>query len=349
MKRGMAILGSILLVIGLGLSWTGRALGGETRATVRLFGRSWEVTAPGAVHSGWHTSTAAAHEPQSTLMPGGAEIIGFSGSFIETDPFFSISLDVDLGSVTIAAGDSYLVDVSYWGNNYVVRWANDGDTLLIWSESDGLVTGTNCGSDITIYVPADMKLEYISAQLDLGSITLAGLIVDWANLDLNLGDVIGEELTVCSYLCVDADLGAVTLYGDLNGSVEIDADLGDVTLGLSQPADHYCWDLNAALGSVTVDGRHYGGISSSDTGGSGDTILQVDADLGSIQVDFNFSQAAAAYYFKDAVIAEGGSATDYGWTYTPAVPDPPSVPSAPEAPKPPSVPAAPTPTVNQAG
>lgn len=327
MKKGMAILGAILLAVGLGMSFTGRALGGQTRATVRLFGRSWEVVAPGTGH--WGISTATRYsEPSSSASTGG-----------ETDPFAGISLDVDLGNVTVAAGDDYLVDIRYWGNGYKVRWANDGDTLQIWSESDGAVTEVNCGSDITVFVPAGAELEYLSARLDLGSLTMAGLTMDYADLDLNLGEVMGEGLTVRDYLNVDADLGSVTLYGDLAGSVQINAALGDVTLGLSRSAAHYCWDLSADLGSVTVDGRRQGGVSSSATGGTGDAVLQVDADLGSITVDFDQQQAV----YSGNAYAEQNATTDHGWASVP-------VPTVPPAPEPPSVPDAPdAPTVEQVG
>lgn len=333
MKKGMAILGAILLAVGLGMSFTGRALGGETRATVRLFGHSWEVTAPGMGH--WNISTATVESPPDT---------GFS-STTEIGPFTGISLDVDLGNVTVAAGDDYLVDINYWGNGYQVLWANDGDTLQIWSESDGAVTEVNCGSDITVYVPAGAELEYLSARLDLGSLTMAGLTMDWADLDLNLGEVMGEGLTVRDNVNVDADLGSVALYGDLAGGVQINAALGDVTLGLSRSAAHYCWDLSADLGSVTVNGQRSGGFSSSVTGGDGDAVLQVDADLGSITVDFGYGEAA---YSGDAY-AEQEATTDHGWFSGPVstVPPAPEPPSAPAAPEPPAV--TDVPTVEQVG
>lgn len=325
MKKGMLTLGLILMVLGLGLSWTGRRLGGETRATVRLFGHSWEVAAPGAtLRGGWHISSADIHEPVSTAVPGSAD---------ETAAFTAVGLDVALGSVTVAAGDSYLVDVSYWGKGYKVLWTNDNGALKIWSESDGVVTGANCGSDITVYVPAGAALKDLNVQLDLGNVTLAGLTVDTATLDLDLGDVIGEELTVCSSLYVDADLGAVTLYGDLSGSVEIDADLGDVTLGLRKPADNYTWDLTAHLGSVTVDGRSHSGNSSSDTGGS---TLKVDADLGNIRVDFRYAPE------RPVTVVDAGTAEEpeYVWSGVP-VPTPSAAPEAPQPPTPPAAPSAP--------
>lgn len=346
MKKAMAILGAILLVIGLGMSWTGRALGGESRATVRLFGRSWSVYAPeggswGGARIVRSTSTGVyQNEPTSTPSAVAVEVVGEKA-------FSEICLDLEVANVTVAAGDDYLVEISCWGDGYQVQRVIGNGMLFLWSESDSFVTGATCGSDITIYVPADEKLEYVSAQLDLGSITLAGLTMDWADLDVDLGDVIGEDLTVCGYLHVDADLGAVTLYGDLDGSVEIDANLGDVTLGLAQPASHYCWDLTASLGSVTVDRRSYNGISSSDAGGSGDAMLHVDTDVGNIQVDFNcpMEQNQATIVDSGLVAEEVEPGT---WVFTPEptpsvspVPEPPTAPSAPEAPKPPTPPAVP--------
>lgn len=329
MKKAMAILGAVLLVVGMGMSWVGRGLGGQTRATVRLFGRSWEVSAPDA--GGWHISAASIRDRESTPTDVASEVF-------EAAPFTGISLDVDLGDVTIAPGDDYLVEISCWGGGYDVHWANAGDTLMIWSESSPGWSTDGRGSEITVYVPGGAELSCLTVLLDLGDVTLAGLTADTAELDVNLGDVTGEGLTVREYLNVDADLGNVTLYGDLSGAVEIDADLGDVTLGLSRPSSHYNWDLSADMGSITVDGQEHGGFSSSVTGGNGGTILQVDADLGSITVDFD--QEQVAYIYNEAVAREDSGATDFGWT----IHEPPSVPAVPDVPDVPGVP-----TVEQTG
>lgn len=282
MKKFLLSAGALLLVVGLGLSWVGVRMGGETRATVRLFGRSWEVFAPSA---GWGVvSTSSTPTPsQAVEWTDHAVSTGHDAT-----PFTSIDLDVDLGNVTIAAGDGYGVDITSWGVGYSVDHWYSGGTLTIESTDSGAYLSSDRGSEITVYVPADVWLESLYVDLDLGDLTLAGLQVEQADIDLDLGSLTGEALTVTSHFQVDADLGEVNLFGDLGEYVDISADLGSVQLGLSKPASEYSWELEADLGSITVDGKNQrAGDDNQAAGGYGNRMIEVDASLGSITVDFD--------------------------------------------------------------
>lgn len=297
MKKFLLSAGALLLVVGLGLSWAGVRMGGETKATVRLFGRSWEVFAPSA---GWGVVSTTVHEVAAAAsMPPSDRGVELEGdvTFIDQDDthFTSIALNVDLGTVTIAAGDDYCVDIRAWGKGYKVNHWYSGDTLTIESNDSGSVLPTDCGSEITVYVPADVWLESLYVDLDLGDLTLAGLNLEYADIDLDLGSLTGEALTVTNHFQVDADLGEVVLFGDLGEYVDISADLGSVQLGLSKPASEYCWELSADLGSVTVDGRNQHASDGNEvTGGYGNRTIEVDASLGSITVDFDQDFAGEA-------------------------------------------------------
>lgn len=340
MKKGVAILGAILLALGLCMSWTGHMMGGATQATVHLFGRRWEVNVPTTASlAGLHITTSS------------RDVIAYyekssPGETAPTHAFGNVTVDLDIGDVTIAVGngDDYLVDVSYWGNGYKVFWDSNDVELFLWSESQSPVGANNCGSSVTIYVPAGTQLDCVSADIDLGSLTLAGLTVETLYANLNLGDLIGEGLTVYGSLNVDADLGNVTLYGDLGETVDIDADLGSVTLGLSRPASDYCWDLEANLGSITLDGRHRSdGLSSSVNGGDGDFIIYVRASLGSIDVSFNFSQPTEAVFQAQEAVSSWTFQSVTSAPSAPAVPEVPAVPEPPAVPDPPEAPAVPDP------
>lgn len=297
MKKFLLSAGALLLVVGLGLSWAGVRMGGETKATVRLFGRSWEVFAPSA---GWGVVSTTVHEVAAAAsMPPSDRGVELEGDVVFTDndntPFSSINLDVDLGTVTIAAGDDYGVDIRAWGKGYEVNHWYSGGTLTIESNDSGSVLPTDCGSEITVYVPADVWLESLYVDLDLGDLTLSGPNLDYAEIDLDLGSLTGEALTVTTSFNVDADLGEVNLYGDLGEYVDISADLGSVQLGLTKPASEYCWELSADLGSVTVDGRNQHASDGSEViGGYGNRTIEVDASLGSITVDFDQDFAGEA-------------------------------------------------------
>lgn len=290
MKKYLLSAGALLLVVGLVLSWAGQRMGGETMATVRLFGRSWDVYAPSAGWGvGWGVRSAEYAEAVPTASLGQSVDRADNTAFTEQDdmPFSAIDLDVDLGNVTIAAGEDYGMDIRCWGAGYEVHHWYNGGTLTIESSDDGAFTSANCGSEITVIVPVGVWLESLYVDLDLGDLTLSGLQVEYADIDLDLGSLTGEALTVTTSFQVDADLGEVNLYGDLGEYVDISADLGSVQLALSRPVTDYCWELEADLGSITVNGRDQRlGDDNKLTGGNGNRMIEVDASLGSITVDF---------------------------------------------------------------
>lgn len=296
MKKFLVSAGALLLVFGLALSHVGVRMGGETRATVRLFGHSWDVYAP---TSGWNVVSTTVREavdvgmsatPTPSLVQAVEEPPIDSAVFTDSDAtrFSSIQLDVDLGEVTIAAGDDYLVEIESWGKGYQVDHWYSGDTLMIEDNDSGIqLIPDSFGSNITIYVPAGTWLDDLYVDLDLGSLTLAGLQMRNAEIDLDLGSVTGEALTITGSLDVDADLGEVVLFGDLGEYIEVDADLGSVQLGLTRPASEYSWELEADMGSVTVDGKKQRLDDDHEAaGGYGSRVIEVDADLGSVTVDF---------------------------------------------------------------
>lgn len=305
MKKFLLSAGALLLAFGLGLSWVGVRMGGETRATVRLFGRSWDVYAP---TSGWNVvSTTVRNVAEATPMPPSDQGVEHVDDVTFTDqdatPFSSLNIDLDLGSVTIAAADDFGVEIDAWGTGYRVDHWYSGDTLYIENKDSGSVLPTNCGSNVTVYVPAGVWLESLYVDLDLGDLTLAGIQAMYADIDLDLGSLTGEALTVTTTLEVDADLGEVTLFGDLGEYVDISADLGSVQLGLSKPASDYCWELEADMGSVTVDGKKQRANDDGKvTGGFGNRMIEVDASLGSITVDFDQDFAGER---PPAVLQEG--------------------------------------------
>lgn len=289
MKKFLLSAGALLLAFGLGLSYVGVRMGGETRATVRLFGRSWDVYAP---TSGWNVvSTTVRDVAEATPMPPVDRAMEQADHVTSTDMdstrFSSLDINLDLGSVTIAAADDYGVVIDTWGAGYQVDHWYSGDTLTI--ESKGSSTHLpDCGCSVTVYVPAGVWLENLYVDLDLGDLTLAGIQAEYADIDLDLGSLTGEALTVKTTLDVEANLGEVNLYGDLGEYVDISADLGSVQLGLSKPASDYCWELEADMGSITVDGKNqHTNDDGKVTGGSGNRTIEVDASLGSITLDFD--------------------------------------------------------------
>lgn len=309
MKRVFLMLGTVLLIAGLALSWKGYEMGGQEVATVHLFGQlfggSVQVYAPTAgwfgrplvrVRSGTETVidqieiVGFGSEPEPTLLPRNAEFVFPANSAVSclVEPFHTLDIDLELGNVVVWSGDDdYSVFVDCQCSDHAVSCTVQDGVLSLWNSGDGVgLNPAQHGCDIIICVPSDRALNELDAAVDLGSVTLSGLTLKTANLNLNLGSLTGENLTVLGDLVASVDLGSVDLEGDLAGVTDISADLGSVTLFLLRPASDYSWVLTADLGSITVGGRDQSSHSGRVTAGRGDIPLTVQASLGSITLDF---------------------------------------------------------------
>lgn len=272
-------------------------------------------------------------------------------SYYDMAAFRQVEIDVAVGNVTICPSDSYGVYLEWSGAGYALNYSLDGDTLKVWSE--GEVSGVNIFSDtigqvtegpatesaeteggtfifskdvptavrglagvsgdVIIYIPEGKALHEVDCHVALGDIYAYNVIMESAELSIDLGDLNLSECAVDSALNVESSMGNVDIYdcelygetdisasmgniyidGLVRGDVDIDADMGNVNLYLDDPISEYRWALDVGMGRVSVydDSGSYNQSSSNGglSGGSGDSVLDVDAGMGNIDVMFSWS------------------------------------------------------------
>ena len=278
MKKKLLWTGLCLLAVGIGMSWAGRAMGGSVEAKTNLFGQSiYMYCAPSYVISGGPLFSASYSGDQKNEIINNQNLAAFQ----------SLDIKVDLGDVTVVEGDSYGVELSWWGVNYQLNYSNENGKLKVWSSSkSGISLSTsNVGSEVTVTVPAGTVLDSLDLNVDLGDAYLDGLRARQADLTLSLGNLTGYEMEVSERTTVKADLGDVSLSGDFRGKIDVEADLGSVELNFAGPGSDYNYDLNLSLGSAQIDGAECSGNHV--TGGRGSNTIKVNADLGDIQLNFD--------------------------------------------------------------
>ncbi len=264
------------------------------------------------------------------LLCGTALAIGYKGNFgITTDlkyvdlnntvsmpktavaPFTGIDLNVGEDDVELVAGDGYYIECE----NVIAKpeFEVGGDGILRLSAAEGEAEGEkyllllnrfsfSIGSasaqkgKIRIYCPAGAVMNGVTANIDLGDVSLSDLNCDRLSLKTGYGDVEISRLTALS-ADIDSDYGDISAaglnvselavnssYGDISingidvgalkidnavgdtelkdlaviGSADINADFGDVKLSPRGGIDGYVLDLNTDFGDVTVMGRDYG-------------------------------------------------------------------------------------------
>lgn len=289
MKKGLLIAGLCLLALGFGLSWVGRAMGGATEAEARIFGHSIQVrcgdmfVSIGVSSDRAETASGGAEATAEESAPAGTAVVQK-----ELEAFTEVEVDLELGNVILQTGETYGMELDWWGDGYTLDYRNEDGTLEIWSESSALrgLSMSGCGARVVITVPEEAELEDLTVYADLSDVELDGIAVQTAELTLDLGSLTGRGVTVSRSVDVEADLGDVELSGNLRGETVVNASLGSVSLNLEGAESEYRYDLSVDLGKLTVNGKDF---ESEVSGGRGDDSLEVYADLGDVNVTFSDS------------------------------------------------------------
>ena len=290
MKKGLLIAGLCLLALGFGLSWVGRAMGGATEAEARIFGHSIQVrcgdmfVSIGVSSDRAETASGGAEAAAEESAPAGTAVVQK-----ELEAFTEVEVDLELGNVILQTGETYGMELDWWGDGYTLDYLlHDDGTLEIWSESSALrgLSMSGCGARVVITVPEEAELEDLTVYADLSDVELDGIAVQTAELTLDLGSLTGRGVTVSRSVDVEADLGDVELIGNLRGETVVNASLGSVSLNLEGAESEYRYDLSVDLGKLTVNGKDF---ESEVSGGRGDDSLEVYANLGDVNVTFSDS------------------------------------------------------------
>jgi len=213
-----------------------------------------------------------------------------SSEVIKIDKGFSeIEIDVDIADLTFEYGDKYCVEYDY--KDYNPPKVNvDGNTLQI-SEKAGVknFNTTDADCSITIIIPKGTVLEDISIKLDCGNIEFSDLQCEDLTISADLGNVELSNIT-CKDLSVDADCGNIEFDNSTMDKVTASADMGAITFTKVTFTDG---DMTADMGAIEVSGDFNSLKANCDLGAIeietdknvNDIDLDLNASLGSITVN----------------------------------------------------------------
>lgn len=163
--------------------------------------------------------------------------------------------------------------------------------------------GMKKGVSILITVPTGFQADKIDIKVDAGKVMAQTLLVEEAEFEVSAGTIAIENLTVTEEmdlhvgmgkveisggyihnLDLDCDMGKAFFQGTLTGENKIDCNMGSVQLRLENSASDYSFFAENDMGSITIDGENYSGFSSKEKQGDGDTKVELDVDMGSIEI-----------------------------------------------------------------
>ena len=214
--------------------------------------------------------------------------------------FDSLYLDIDAADITITSGDT--ASVEYWGESDFLECKVDNGTLKLSSAKQSSYWQNH--REVQLVLPQS-KLNTVALKSEAGYMNVQ-LPISCSSLsvDLDAGSIDINEKLVCKTLTADIDAGAFGATDVEIDSFRFDIDAGSAWLNgvVRENSEVVCdagsFELfqssSSGLGTLNVKGKNFADICINDgslpqgvnsaTIGTGEAVLTVNADAGSINI-----------------------------------------------------------------
>lgn len=276
-KKMLLLIAALMGAVGIVLIFTGGILGIATGEGSGLIDRSLENM---SIHLGDIRIGAGGIGPWRTK----AENVAGGRQYENVE---ALSLDLDGMSVTMhpVPGNTVTVTADEDIEEYVLaEW--DGYELHL-EKSDGYTSWGKFGK-IDITVPEKQRFETVNISMDAGNLTADSLQTGYMEFSMDGGSFSGTGKISADQVEGNADAGSVSFEYLATEYLDLSCDSGEFRAKLDGAREDYNLDLTSDLGSISCGGSRKDGMdnSLSEIHDDAQRQLTVNADLGSIEIDF---------------------------------------------------------------
>lgn len=214
---------------------------------------------------------------------------------LEGDLTAYLDVDVAYSNLNIKIGKEFLAQT----NNENIQFKQDRNELKI-KEKNLKWFAKDSESDLTIYIPEDLKLKEVKINTGAGKVNIESLIAQKLRLNLGAGEVRiesinadeadidtgAEKFTIESgninNLDFDMGVGKTNVTAKITGKSEIDTGVGAFTLKLLESEELYSFKVDKGIGDITINGKS---ISNDQSIGNGENFIDISGGIGKIKID----------------------------------------------------------------
>ncbi len=235
-----------------------------------------------------------------------------TGGFYEND---NICAKEDVRELSLEVGACELEVMEWDGAVYKIAARNVSDlkcfeqngTLYVKSVRHHLKPAFK--HSITLYVPKGAEFEFAELKLGAGKGIVKGLTAEEMTVEVGAGELTCKDLTVdqlrmeigagkveCRDSTVQdvyfqAGAGELLYGGEINGDLDVSCAFGNIELSIAGNYQDYDYDIEAALGNVTIDqqgeGRvSFSGISEKRVDNDAEKKMKLECAMGNVDISF---------------------------------------------------------------
>ncbi len=225
-------------------------------------------------------------------------------------------LEIEAGGCTMvlkpSEDDQFYMEAENAGK---IQTYVEGDTLCLKSiHSVGHRTGHHSGYNgsgdwskcrITLYVPENYTFEEVEVELGAGLLDLGTLTADKMALEAGAGQITGNGISTdkleievgvgsilldqvqTAKLSGEVGMGNLEISGAVSEKADLECSMGNIFLELEGDQQDFNYDIQGAVGNVTIGDRSYGGIAKEQKINNGALKnIKVECAMGNIEVLF---------------------------------------------------------------
>lgn len=128
--------------------------------------------------------------------------------------------------------------------------------------------------------------QNVDMEVGAGQINVEKLVAETCKLEVGMGEIVLKDMQV-ETIQTDTGMGHLEMSGNISERAEVQCSMGAVEMYLDGSEEDYNYEVSAAMGSVSMGGNEYSGLSQEKRVDNGaDSTLQIDCSMGSIEVTF---------------------------------------------------------------
>ncbi|MDD2973305.1 MAG: DUF4097 family beta strand repeat-containing protein [Lachnospiraceae bacterium] len=163
-------------------------------------------------------------------------------------------IDLKVGAAQLKVGQSE--DDQYWfqcnEGKIVQCYVKDDNTLVI----RGVNKIGNHNVKIYLYVPADVRLDFVNIELGAGQIRMDGIQSGVLDAAVGAGQAKFTGMDV-NDISLEVGAGEVDYAGTVQGDIDVDCAMGQVKMNLYSREQDWNYDISCAAGQIQLSDMVY--------------------------------------------------------------------------------------------
>lgn len=199
----------------------------------------------------------------------------------------NIELDIDFGDIDIVCSDEFKVDITSYSSRNKYSCDLDNGTLKIKVKNSNKVNLGRGGISVVIYVPYDTEFGTFKASVGACDFNAEKISAHDVDIEVGAGDIEVSNLT--SNKCiVNCGVGSLNFKAaDIKEKLEVECGVGETSIALFGTKNDFNYDVDCALGEVSIDKNSYSTIASDiNHNNLADKNIEIDCSLGEVDISF---------------------------------------------------------------